>query len=57
MINRPDLAEWERLSEKWCVGCGNRIPDAKRKERPGTKHCDECEPHRAPQHLGGAREH
>ena len=38
-----DPSQWEHLSEKWCVECGNRIPDARRRQVPGVKRCVECQ--------------
>ncbi|HEU0283264.1 MAG TPA: TraR/DksA C4-type zinc finger protein [Gallionella sp.] len=35
----------ERPSAKWCAapGCGDRIPDARRKAVPGVQFCVECQ--------------
>lgn len=52
-----ELEEWERRqkdaiqpvatepSAKWCkgAGCGERIPDARRKAMPGVQFCIECQ--------------
>ena len=34
-----------RTSAKWCeaAGCGERIPDARRKAIPGVQFCVECQ--------------
>ncbi len=52
-----ELEEWQRNqqraiqpkptreSAKWCkgVGCGERIPEARRKAVPGVEYCIECQ--------------
>lgn len=37
-------ADWQRLSAKWCVvpGCGERIPDGRRRALPGVQLCKDC---------------
>ncbi|PIQ65048.1 MAG: hypothetical protein COV97_06100, partial [Zetaproteobacteria bacterium CG11_big_fil_rev_8_21_14_0_20_59_439] len=39
------LPEPTRESAKWCTapGCGQRIPDARRKAVPGVQLCIECQ--------------
>lgn len=36
--------DWRKLSAKWCcaVGCGERIPDERRKAIPGVQRCVDC---------------
>ena len=35
----------DRPSAKWCegIGCGERIPEARRKAVPGVQYCVECQ--------------
>lgn len=37
--------DWETASAKWCeaVGCGERIPDARRQAVPGCRFCADCQ--------------
>ena len=37
--------DWEAESAKWCqdTGCGQRIPDERRRAIPGVKFCVECQ--------------
>lgn len=36
---------WRKLGAKWCegVGCGERIPDERRRAVPGVKLCVACQ--------------
>jgi len=36
--------DWRKLSAKWCkgIGCGERIPDERRRAIPGVQLCAEC---------------
>lgn len=38
-----DTTRWDELSKKWCAGCGQRIPDGRRKAVPGVQLCIECQ--------------
>lgn len=40
-----EQADWERRSAKWCsgAGCGDRIPDERRRALPGVKLCVACQ--------------
>ncbi len=37
--------DWRELSAKWCEGggCGERIPDERRRAVPGVRFCVECQ--------------
>jgi phage/conjugal plasmid C-4 type zinc finger TraR family protein len=37
--------DWRELSAKWCkgAGCGQRIPDERRRAVPGVEFCVECQ--------------
>lgn len=37
--------DWRERSAKWCkgVGCGERIPDERRRAVPGVELCVECQ--------------
>ncbi len=37
--------DWRKLSAKWCEGggCGERIPDERRRAVPGVRFCTECQ--------------
>ena len=37
--------DWSELSAKWCdgAGCGERIPDERRRAVPGVRFCVECQ--------------
>lgn len=37
--------DWRDLSAKWCkqAGCGERIPDERRRAVPGVEFCVECQ--------------
>lgn len=39
------LGDWRKLSAKWCEGggCGERIPDERRRAVPGVRFCVECQ--------------
>jgi phage/conjugal plasmid C-4 type zinc finger TraR family protein len=39
-----DKGKWQTLSAKWCggSGCGERIPDERRRAIPGVKFCVSC---------------
>ena len=43
--NAPPKGDWRKLSEKWCkgAGCGERIPDERRRLVPGVEFCVECQ--------------
>lgn len=45
MMPACNAADWERYSAKWCEGggCGERIPDERRRAYPGVKLCVECQ--------------
>lgn len=38
-------ADWQAASAKWCAapGCGERIPDARRRAIPGVQRCVDCQ--------------
>ena len=40
-----EAADWKRRSAKWCVepGCGEHIPDGRRKALPGVQRCVACQ--------------
>lgn len=40
---RPDGAQWQTLSATTCLGCGQRIPDARREAVPGVQLCIHCQ--------------
>jgi phage/conjugal plasmid C-4 type zinc finger TraR family protein len=43
-MHRTQLpTDWEHLSLKWCAGCGQRIPDERRKAVPGAQLCVRCQ--------------
>lgn len=46
---RPDPAQWQTLSATTCLGCGQRIPDARREAVPGVQLCVACQ--RDAEHL------
>ena len=39
------VGDWRKLSAKWCQrgGCGERIPDKRRRAVPGVRFCVECQ--------------
>ena len=41
----PPPGDWRKLSAKWCrgIGCGERIPDERRRAVPGVEFCAECQ--------------
>lgn len=41
----PAAGDWRALSAKWCkqAGCGERIPDERRRAVPGVEFCVECQ--------------
>lgn len=47
--------DWERLSAKWCEGqgCGDRIPDERRRAIPGVKFCVGCQERREEEERRG----
>ncbi len=42
---RIRTGDWRELSLKWCkgAGCGERIPDERRRAVPGVELCVECQ--------------
>lgn len=38
-----ELDDWEHTSAKWCIDCGHRIQDARRKAVPGVTRCTACQ--------------
>ena len=47
-------ADWTRTSAKWCTaeGCGERIPDERRRAVPGVKLCVACQEDRERRERG-----
>ncbi|MBS0354053.1 MAG: TraR/DksA family transcriptional regulator [Proteobacteria bacterium] len=39
----PTAGKTEADSAKWCDGCGQRVPDARRKAVPGVRLCVDCQ--------------
>jgi phage/conjugal plasmid C-4 type zinc finger TraR family protein len=38
-----ELDDWEHASAHWCIDCGVRIPDPRRRAVPGVTRCIDCQ--------------